>query len=242
MMKRRAFGMLLSLCLALMLIPAAASADADITLTVRCTINVVKGGSEDPGETKFLLEAMDYDGESPSIDGVTIVCPTVTTDGEGSYSGEVTFTGAPEDLQKLSDGIFVRQQNLGEPGWTYDPAVWCVQVKPVASRAAQDDTLPSLAYVVYPTVYDAESDMYIWQDEPQSTMTFTNIYTKSAAEETPKPEETPNPGGTTDPNDATPVPDTTNLPKTGDSSRLTGWLALLGACCAGLWCVSRRRG
>ena len=33
-----------------------------------------------------------------------------------------------------------------------------------------------------------------------------------------------------------------NLPQTGDSSRLTGWLALLGACCAGLWCVSRRRG
>ena len=35
---------------------------------------------------------------------------------------------------------------------------------------------------------------------------------------------------------------TDTLPQTGDSSRLTGWLALLGACCAGLWCVSRRRG
>ena len=35
---------------------------------------------------------------------------------------------------------------------------------------------------------------------------------------------------------------TANLPQTGDSSHLTGWLALLGACCAGLWCVSRRRG
>ena len=35
---------------------------------------------------------------------------------------------------------------------------------------------------------------------------------------------------------------TANLPQTGDTSRLTGWLALLGACCAGLWCVSRRRG
>ena len=33
-----------------------------------------------------------------------------------------------------------------------------------------------------------------------------------------------------------------NLPQTGDSSRLAVWLALLGACCAGLWCVSRRRG
>lgn len=33
-----------------------------------------------------------------------------------------------------------------------------------------------------------------------------------------------------------------DLPKTGDSSRLTGWLALLGACCAGLLCLNRRRG
>lgn len=35
---------------------------------------------------------------------------------------------------------------------------------------------------------------------------------------------------------------TDTLPQTGDSSHLTGWLALLGACCAGLWCVNRRRG
>lgn len=32
------------------------------------------------------------------------------------------------------------------------------------------------------------------------------------------------------------------IPQTGDSSRPAAWLALLGACCAGLWCVSRRRG
>lgn len=31
------------------------------------------------------------------------------------------------------------------------------------------------------------------------------------------------------------------IPQTGDSSRLAGWAALLGACCAGLWCLSRRR-
>ena len=35
---------------------------------------------------------------------------------------------------------------------------------------------------------------------------------------------------------------TDDLPQTGDTSRPVAWLALLGACCAGLWCVSRRRG
>ena len=35
---------------------------------------------------------------------------------------------------------------------------------------------------------------------------------------------------------------TDDLPQTGDSSRLTLWLALLGACCAGMLCLNRRRG
>lgn len=35
---------------------------------------------------------------------------------------------------------------------------------------------------------------------------------------------------------------TADLPQTGDTSRPAAWLALLGACCAGLWLVNRRRG
>ena len=35
---------------------------------------------------------------------------------------------------------------------------------------------------------------------------------------------------------------TDHLPQTGDTSRPAAWLALLGASCAGLWCLSRRRG
>ena len=34
---------------------------------------------------------------------------------------------------------------------------------------------------------------------------------------------------------------TDHLPQTGDTSRPAAWLALLGACCAGLWCLNRRR-
>ena len=35
---------------------------------------------------------------------------------------------------------------------------------------------------------------------------------------------------------------TDSLPQTGDTSRPAAWLALLSACCAGLWLVNRRRG
>ena len=34
---------------------------------------------------------------------------------------------------------------------------------------------------------------------------------------------------------------TDSLPQTGDTSRPAAWLALLGASCAGLWCLNRRR-
>ena len=35
---------------------------------------------------------------------------------------------------------------------------------------------------------------------------------------------------------------TDSLPKTGDTSRPAAWLALFSACCAGAWCLARRRG
>ena len=81
-------------------------------------------------------------------------------------------------------------------------------------------------------------------------------YEREAPEEaaTPDPTDTPAPtrkpgsgsgsSGGTNPDKpretATPTPEEA-LPKTGDSSRLAVWLALLGACCIGVWCLTRRR-
>ena len=126
MMKRRVFGMLLSLCLVLALIPAAAF--AELTLTVPYTINVVKGGSEEPGETVFYVKLIENTGKGwSSKDGVSIACPIVKTNGAGDYDGKVIINViSDQGWSQLEKGVFVRQQNMGEDGWKYDPAVWYV--------------------------------------------------------------------------------------------------------------------
>ena len=67
MMKRRVFGMLLSLCLVLALIPAAAFAEdgePTITLKVPYTTTVEKGGSEEPMILYHEFRGADPDPEA----------------------------------------------------------------------------------------------------------------------------------------------------------------------------------
>ena len=157
MMKRRVFGMLLSLCLVLALIPAAALGEKKISLTVPYTVNVVKGGS------------------------VVIDCDAVRTNGVGSYSGEAIITGTLVELTRLEKGVFFRQKNMGEDGWEYDPAVWYVQVVPNGSGDSVDD----VTYAIYPTKSEETGDggwLYIPTGEKKDKMTFTNTYTKEKAD------------------------------------------------------------
>ena len=253
MMKRRVFGMLLSLCLVLALIPAAAFAEdavQTISLTAPYTTTVEQGGSAKPGKTVFKLKLMDNMGESMTFEDGIISGLTVTTDGVGDYDGNLIFTVASGDLFKLEDGIFVQQVDEGKDGWAYDDTVWYVKASLVAARAAQGDAegLP-IVVLISPTNYEDTGDgnrYYIPTEEWEGKMTFTNTYTKSTTE-TPVPSESAKPSVSpepTNPGKATPAPDVTDLPKTGDSSNLTGWLALLAvsaAAVAGVFAYSRRR-
>ena len=126
-MKRRVFGMLLSLCLVLALIPAAAFAEDAVktfTLEAPYTTKVEQGGSAKPGKTVFKLEVVSFDGKELELDGVTVSGSTITTDGVGDYNNKLTFTFSDESFYKISDGVFVQQVNEGADGWTYDPTVW----------------------------------------------------------------------------------------------------------------------
>lgn len=230
MMKRRAFGMLLSLCLVLALIPAAAF--AELTLTVPYTINVVKGGSAEPGYAEFRVQLIENTGEDWRSKGdVSIACPFVKTNGVDDYAGEVIITGTLVELTKLEEGVFVRQWNMGKDGWEYDPAVWYVKVVPKGSG----DSVEGVTYAIYPTKSEETGDggwRYIPTGEMKDKMTFTNKYTKFATEVTP------------DPDDASSDANVSALPKTGDSSNLTGWLILLAvsaAAVAGAVVYGRRR-
>lgn len=228
MMKRRVFGMLLSLCLVLALIPAAAFADNVLySLDVPYTVNVEKGGSEEPGETVFYVKLIENTGDDwRSKDGVSIECPAVETNGVGNYAGEVIIKiTSDQGWSQLADGVFVRQQNMGEDGWKYDERVWCVK----AGVKGPGDALEVFCNV-YPTEYK-NGEYSPLDSNPPKEMTFTNTYTKSASEPT-------------DPDETSSDANVSALPKTGDSSNLTGWLILLAvsaAAAAGAVVHGRRR-
>lgn len=229
MMKRRVFGMLLSLCLVLALIPAAAfAAEPLYTLRVPYMTTVEKGGSEEPGKTPLYVEIIENTGEIWTSEGdVEIECPAVETTGVGDYAGEVIIKiTSGQGWPQLADGVFVRQKNGGEDGWKYDERVWCVK----AGVKGPGDGLEGY-YEVYPTEYKNGGYTPLDSNPPEEKMTFTNTYTKSTSEPT-NPDET-----SSDAN-------VSALPKTGDSSNLTGWLILLAvsaAAVAGAVVYGRRR-
>ena len=237
MMKRRVFGMLLSLCLVLALIPAMAFAeDGAVTLPVPYTITVKLGGNVEPGKAVFELEVVDASASEESYADVTY-SGSVTTNGKGSYRGKMTFTGPFEQLWKmLCEGAIVKQVDGGEEGWTYADEAWGLVLTEIPVEMSLDDVAPEInpnnyELIILPVVCEGTQYAINWEAKPLEEMTFTNTYTKSASEPT-NPDETSS-------ND-----DVSALPKTGDSSNLTGWLILLAvsaAAVAGAVVYGRRR-
>ena len=239
MMKRRVFGMLLSLCLVLALIPAAAFAeDAVQTISLKApyTTTVERGGSAEPGKAVFELEVVDAKESEESYADVTY-SGSVTTNGEGNYSSEMTFTGPFEQLWKmLCEGAIVKQVDGGEEGWTYADEAWGLVLTDIPVEMSLDDAAPEInsnnyKLIILPVVCEGTQYAINWEAKPLEEMTFTNTYTKSASEPT-------------NPDDASSDANVSALPKTGDSSNLTGWLILLAvsaAAVAGVVVYSRRR-
>lgn len=225
MMKRRVFGMLL--CLVLALIPAAAFAEDAVqtfTLKVPYTTTVKLGGNVEPGKAVFELEVVDASASEESYADVTY-SGSVTTNGKGSYSGKMTFTGPFEQLWKmLCEGAIVKQVDGGEEGWTYADEAWGLVLTEIPVAMSLDDAAPEInpnnyELIILPVVCEGTQYAINWEAKPLKEMTFTNIYTKEKA-------------------------DVSSLPKTGDSSSLTGWLILLAvsaAAAAGAVVHGRRR-
>ena len=132
----------------------------------------------EPGKTVFTLELMDSAGEP--FDKVKPDGLTITTDGAVSYDGSVIIKGTLQDLlYHLANGVFVRQQNKGEDGWEYDPAVWYVQVIPKGSG----DSVDEVTYAIYPAKSEETGDggwLYSPTGEMKDKMIFTNTYTYSS--------------------------------------------------------------
>lgn len=162
--------------------------DEIITLTVPFTTTVKLGDTGVPGETTFDLAIVAANAGEERYADVT-VSGSVTTNGAGSYTGTMSFTGPFQQLRNmLCEGAFVQQVNAGVEGWTYDDTVWGLLLNDVIAMAPTDDALPTYTVLVLPASCNETANgigyELEWNADPLKQMSFTNTYTKSTTEST----------------------------------------------------------
>lgn len=130
-------------------------------------IKTVKlGGNTGPGKTEFKLEIFDIgNGSADGYKDVTYTA-AVTTNGAGSYNGELVISGPAEQIRQfVSEGFFVREVNDNRSGWTYSNAVWHVDANGEIRPAKLETTANGEFYGVVNTA------------DTVREMTFENTYT-----------------------------------------------------------------
>ncbi|MCD7980869.1 MAG: InlB B-repeat-containing protein [Clostridiales bacterium] len=112
---------------------AYAAATAEYTWEIPIELTVDEDGSGVASTQTFALEILDPETEE-SLDieteelGGTVVAKTVSTNGIGTYTGTLSFTGNYALYELLSDGFYVRLADGSADGWTYDDTVYYVNV------------------------------------------------------------------------------------------------------------------
>ena len=153
-----------------------------VTVTAPFTTTVALGDAGEPGETTFELALIDGNGNELTFDGMYFGAE-ITTDGAGSYSGEVTITATEKWLyDMLYEGAFIWQYDDEEESWTYDDTVWGVRLymPEVAARSMDAVQYELLLYPTY--LMDDGSFNLDLNAGPVDEMTFTNTYTAHAYE------------------------------------------------------------
>lgn len=182
----------------------------NVTCEIPFTKTVKLGGNTAPGKTDFELEIFNIKNNNTNeYEGVTYTA-AVTTNGAGSYVGELVISGREDQIRAfVSEGFYVREEKGSLSGWTYSDAVWHVRPE---NRV--ESGVPPME--IYPTKLEKTDDgeFYVDGETPEDKMTFENTYTYST---TPIRREKPN----------TPEPAIT-APKTFDAGvALYGVSALL---------------
>lgn len=150
------------------------------TVKIPFTKTVKLGGNTGPGKTDFKLEIFDIgNGSADGYKDVTYTA-AVTTNGAGSYNGELVISGPAAQIRDfVSEGFFVREVKNNYSGWTYSDAVWNV----VPEYQVNNGVPPMKIYL---TKYTEEATA-------AERMTFENTYTYNTSYITPdlKPTSSP---------------------------------------------------
>ena len=150
------------------------------TVKIPFTKTVKLGGNTGPGKTDFKLEIFNIgNGNADDYKDVTYTA-AVTTNGAGSYNGELVISGpAAQVRQFVCEGFYVREVKNNYSGWTYSDAVWCVKPEYQVNNG-----VPPMK--IYLTKYTEEATA-------AERMTFENTYTYNTSYITPdlKPTSSP---------------------------------------------------
>lgn len=157
------------------------------TVEIPFTKTVKLGGNTAPGRTDFTLEIFNIgNGAKDKYKDVTYTA-AVTTNGSGSYNGELVISGPADQIREfVCGGFYVREKNNNLPGWTYSNAVWCVKPEAIPT----DGSVPELK--IYPAKMEQteNGEGYVPDmGKLEGKMTFENTYTYST---TPIRREKPN--------------------------------------------------
>ena len=150
------------------------------TVKIPFTKTVKLGGNTGPGKTDFKLEIFDIgNGSADGYKDVTYTA-AVTTNGAGSYNGELVISGpAAQVRQFVCEGFSVREVKNNYSGWTYSDAVWFVKPEYQVNNG-----VPPMK--IYLTKYTEEATA-------AERMTFENTYTYNTSYTTPDVKPTSSP-------------------------------------------------
>ena len=132
------------------------------------TKTVKLGGNIGPGTTDFTIAVCDVGAHDLSYYTDVTYKVVITTNGAGSYNGELVISGPAAKVGEfVSEGFFVREVNDNRSGWTYSDAVWHINANGEI-RPARMETTPNGEF------YDAINNA-----DTVREMTFENIYTEN---------------------------------------------------------------
>lgn len=146
----------------------------DPVYKVPFTKTVKLGGNTHPGTTDFTIAVCDVGAGTLSQYTDVTYKVVITTNGAGSYNGELVISGPKEQVHGfVCEGFFVREVNDNRSGWTYSDAVWHVDANGEIRPAKLEKT------------ENGESYSKIDGAEPVREMTFENTYTYNTSYTTP---------------------------------------------------------
>ena len=156
------------------------------------TKTVKLGGNTHPGTTDFTIEVCAVGAGTLSQYTDVTYKVVITTNGAGSYNGELIISGPAEQVRNfVCEGFFVREVNDNLSGWTYSDAVW--HVKPEDPHGEENVRLMKIYPAKMEKTENGEFYSKVDGAEPVGEMTFENTYTRNISYITPdvKPTSAP---------------------------------------------------